>query len=64
MVGVACIHATELNLAMTTVVVTRPVDLSSVRKDVGKGTLNAKFAVSLEVVALRSIYHCNVKNAT
>lgn len=46
-VGVACVHATKLYLAMTAIIVTRSVDLSSVREDVGKSTLNAEFAVSL-----------------
>lgn len=55
MVGVACVHATKLNLAMTTVVVTGSVDLPSVREDVGKSTLDAKFAISLEVMPIWSV---------
>lgn len=62
MVGVACVHAAKLNLAMTTVVVTRPVDLSSIWEDMSKSTLDAKLAVSLETMSMWSAYFHNARD--
>lgn len=53
MVGVACVHATKLDLTMTAIVVTRSVDLPSIWEDMGKCTLDAKLAVSLEAMSVR-----------
>lgn len=53
MVGVACVHATKLNLTMTAIVVTRPVDLPSIWENMGKSTFDAKLAVSLEAMSVR-----------
>lgn len=55
-VGVACVHATKLNLTMTTIVVTRPVDLPPIWEDMSKSTLDAKFAVSLKTMSMWSAY--------
>lgn len=56
MVGVACVHATKLNLTMTTIVVTRSVDLPSIWEDMSKSTLDAKLAVSLKTMSMWSAY--------
>lgn len=64
MVGVAGVHATKLNLVMTAIVVTRPVDLPSVGENVSKSTLDAKFAVSLEVKPMWSECLYSAKNFT
>lgn len=64
MVCVACVHATKLNLVVAAIVVTGSVDLPSVGENVSKSTLDAKFAVSLEMMPLWSECLCGARGFT